>query len=104
MVVGSGGREHAIAWRLARDHDAPEILVAPGNEGMARTFRALPIPEFDTDGMLEACRREAVGLVVIGPEAPLAAGLADLLASARIPVFGPGRDAARLESSKWFAK
>ena len=104
LVVGSGGREHALAWRLARDPGAPEILVAPGNEGIARAFRCLAIPPNDLHGVLEAARREAVDLVVIGPEVPLAAGLVDVLEAGQVPTFGPRAAAAQLESSKSFAK
>jgi len=104
LVVGSGAREHALAWRLARDPDAPEVLAAPGNEGMEDVARRLPIGELEFDRLASACREERVDLVVVGPELPLAAGLADELGAAGVPVFGPGREAARLESSKWFAK
>jgi phosphoribosylamine--glycine ligase len=103
LVVGSGGREHALAWRLARD-PGTEVLAAPGNAGMSRRFRCVPIPEHDAPGLIGLCRREEIGLVVIGPEAPLAAGLADALTAAGLLAFGPSREAARLESSKWFAK
>jgi phosphoribosylamine---glycine ligase len=104
LVVGAGGREHALAWRLARDPDRPEVLVAPGRDGMRDVARLLPLAPDAPGALIEACRRERVGLVVIGPEAPLAAGLADALAAAGVPVFGPGREAARLESSKAHAK
>ncbi len=104
LVVGSGGREHALAWRLAQDPQAPEVLAAPGNDGMARVARRLPVPEGDAEALAAACRAEGVDLVVVGPEAPLAAGLADRLAAAGIGVYGPGAAAARLEASKWFAK
>jgi phosphoribosylamine--glycine ligase len=104
LVVGTGGREHALAWRLARDPEAPVVLVAPGNEAMEDVARRLPDPVLDGPALVAACRRERVDLVVIGPEAPLAAGLADELGAAGVAVYGPGREAARLESSKWFAK
>jgi phosphoribosylamine--glycine ligase len=104
LVVGSGGREHALAWRLARDPDAPEVLVAPGGEGMQDVARCLTAGEQDADALAEACSRERVNLVVIGPEAPLAAGVSDVLSAAGFVVYGPGSEAARLESSKWFAK
>jgi phosphoribosylamine--glycine ligase len=104
LVLGSGGREHALAWRLARDPEPAEVLVAPGNPGIARAFRCLPLRELDGEEIAARCRDERVGLVVIGPEAPLTTGVADALAARGVPVFGPGRDAARLESSKWFAK
>ena len=104
LVIGSGGREHALAWRLARDPEAPELLVAPGNEGMEDVARRLPGPAPHGSALAATCRREGVDLVVIGPESPLAAGLADELVAAGVAVYGPGREAARLESSKWFAK
>jgi phosphoribosylamine--glycine ligase len=104
LVVGSGGREHALAWRLAGDPERPEILLAPGNDGIASRFECLPIAADDVVRLGAACRERAVDLVVVGPEAPLAAGLADRLAAGGTAVFGPTREAARLESSKWFAK
>lgn len=104
LVLGSGGREHALAWRLARDPHGPEVLVAPGGDGSGRDFERLALRETDADAVVAACRRRAVGLVVVGPEAVLAAGVADALAASGVPVFGASRAAARLESSKWFAK
>ena len=104
LVLGSGGREHALAWRLARDPEPAEVLVAPGNPGIAREFRCPPLRELDGGEIAARCRDERVGLVVVGPEAPLTSGLADALAARGVPVFGPGREAARLESSKWFAR
>lgn len=104
LVVGSGGREHALAWRLARDPEVAEVMVAPGNDGMGCDFTRLPIGERDAAGLIQACREFEVDLAIIGPEAPLDAGVADELSAAGIPTFGPSRAAARLESSKWFAK
>lgn len=104
LVVGSGGREHALAWRLARDPGSPEVLVAPGNDGMAAVARRLAVEEDDLDGLRAACRREAPDLVVIGPEKPLSLGLADLLEGDGHVVFGARQRAARIESSKAFAK
>ena len=105
LVIGSGGREHALAWRLARDEGVRSVHIAPGNGGTAAV--AEPVRDLDVRDVTAVARhaaRERYGLVVIGPEAPLAAGLADELASTRIPTFGPTRAAARLESSKTFAK
>lgn len=104
VVIGSGGREHALAWRLARDPEAPEVLVAPGNPGIARAFPCIDLSLEDPDAVVAACRTRGTDLVVIGPEAPLAAGLSEVLAAAGIRAFGPTAGAARLESSKWFAK
>lgn len=104
LVIGAGGREHALAWRLARDPHAPTVFVAPGNDGIAEAFACLPVPEHDGPGLVAACREHRIDLAVVGPEAPLAAGVADTLRAAGIAVFGPSREAARLESSKWFAK
>ena len=104
LVLGSGGREHALAWRLARDPERPEIVVAPGNDGMARSFRCAAVRESDPAAVVELARRESPSLVVVGPEAPLAAGVSDALRAAGFAVSGASRAAARLESSKWFAK
>src|SRR5262245_5353469 len=104
LVLGSGGREHALAWRLARDPGQPEVVVAPGNEGIGRSFRRSNVRAEDPASVVELARREAVSLVVVGPEAPLAAGVADALASEGFPVAGAAREPAQLESSKWFAK
>ena len=104
LVIGSGGREHALAWRLARDAEVSEVLVAPGNEGMERSFRRLPVSATDGKALVGAAEAERVSLAVIGPDAALEAGVADHFDAARIPVYGPTRKAARLEWSKWFAK
>jgi phosphoribosylamine--glycine ligase len=106
LVVGGGGRENALAWALLRSHGVEAVWVAPGNGGTVDLpgCRQLAVAETDADGLLEACRRQAVDLVVVGPEAPLAAGLADRLRAAGLAVFGPGADGARLEASKHWAK
>ena len=104
LVVGSGGREHALAWRLGRDPGVDRVLVAPGNDGIAVSFPCFPVAESDAAALIDLCARERVSLVVIGPEGPLAAGLADALAAAGIAVFGPSAAAAELEASKWTAK
>jgi phosphoribosylamine--glycine ligase len=104
MVVGAGGREHALAWRLARDPERPQVMVSPGNDGIAREFSCLPSDPSDHARMIALAREHAADLVVIGPETPLSDGLADALSAAGLAAFGPTRDAARLESSKAFAK
>lgn len=105
LVIGGGGREHALAWKLAGEPGVNEVTVAPGSDaiGDEARVRCLPtVDPLDGDDVVTAARREAVELVVIGPEAPLAAGVADALAAAGIPVFGPTAAAARIESSKAF--
>lgn len=104
LVVGSGGREHALAWRLARSASVGEIYSAPGNSGTAIVGTNLPIAETDIDGLVSGAIDLSIDLVVVGPEVPLSMGLADRLTSAGVPCFGPSRAAARLESSKSFAR
>ncbi len=106
LVVGGGGRENALAWALARCPEVEQVWVAPGNGGTPELVGCtqLAIAETDHAGLLTACRDHRVELVVVGPEAPLAAGLADILRAAAIPVFGPGADGAQLEASKQWAK
>jgi phosphoribosylamine--glycine ligase len=104
LVVGAGGREHALVRALARSPQRPEVLCAPGNPGIARDARVFDIAVDDFDGIADLADREHVGLVVVGPEAPLVAGLADELAARGRSAFGPRRAAAELEGSKAFAK
>jgi phosphoribosylamine--glycine ligase len=104
LVVGSGGREHAIVRALARSPQRPEILCAPGNAGIAQEVATFPAAPDDLAALVDLARAERVDLVVIGPEAPLVAGLADELWDAGIPAFGPRSAAARLEGSKAFSK
>ncbi|HEY7002772.1 MAG TPA: phosphoribosylamine--glycine ligase [Gaiellaceae bacterium] len=104
LIVGSGAREHALAWKLVQSAQLDELHAAPGNPGMAQLGRCHPIREDDVEGLLGLCRQHEIHLVVIGPEAPLVAGVADELRRAGVPVFGPSKAAARIEGSKAFAK
>jgi phosphoribosylamine--glycine ligase len=104
LVVGSGGREHALAWKIAQSEALEELHAAPGNPGIARLARCHPLRVDDVEGLLSLCREREIDLVVIGPEAPLVAGVADHLRRAGVTVFGPSAEAARIEGSKSFAK
>jgi phosphoribosylamine--glycine ligase len=104
LVVGGGGREHALCWKIAQSPLVTEVLAAPGNAGIAQVARCVNIHAESVEEQLELAVREKVGLVVVGPEVPLVAGLADRLRERCIPVFGPSAAAARLEGSKVFSK
>jgi len=104
LVIGGGGREHALAWKLARDSRRPEIFCAPGNAGTAALGTNLPLKADDLDGLLQWAQAQRPHLTVVGPEAPLCAGLTDRFRAAGLRVFGPSRAAAQLEGSKQFAK
>lgn len=104
LIAGSGGREHAIAWKVSRDSAAPELYCAPGNAGTARIGRNIPVPADDVDGLAAWAEEHQPDLTIVGPEAPLCAGLTDRLESLGLRVFGPVAAAAQLEASKAFAK
>ena len=104
LVVGGGGREHALCWAIKRDLPTAALYCAPGNPGTAELAENLPLGSDKIDPLVSTATSLAVDLVVVGPEAPLARGLADRLRAANIPVFGPSAAAARIESSKAFAK
>jgi phosphoribosylamine---glycine ligase len=104
LIVGSGGREHALAWKIAQSDRLGDLHAAPGNPGMARLGTCHPLRPDDSEALLGLCRQLEVDLVVVGPEAPLVAGLADALRHAGVAVFGPSAAAAQIEGSKSFAK
>jgi phosphoribosylamine--glycine ligase len=104
LLVGGGGREHALAWAIARSPRLATLLAAPGNPGIARHARCVPVKEHAIDDLVALARGERVDLVVVGPERPLVEGLADRLRAEGIAAFGPGAAAARIEGSKAFAK
>lgn len=104
LVIGSGGREHALAWALARSPEVEKVFAAPGSAGIGRVAECVQMDISDHGAVAELCRAERIDLVVIGPERPLIAGLADDLRAKGIAVFGPGADGARIEGSKVFAK
>jgi phosphoribosylamine--glycine ligase len=104
LVVGSGGREHALAWAVAASPLVEKVYAAPGNAGIAEEAECVPIAASDTAGIVDFCRRNAIDFVVVGPEAPLVAGLVDALESQNVAAFGPTAAAAALEGSKGFMK
>ena len=106
LVIGSGGREHALAWKLRQSHRVSEVVVAPGNAGTAREhgLRNADVAANDLDGLLRLAREEHIDLTVVGPEGPLVAGVVDRFRTAGLRCFGPRRIAAQLEGSKAFAK
>ncbi len=104
LVIGSGGREHALAWRLAQSPRVSMVYVAPGNGGTATEDGVTNVPLTAIPSLVEFARREPIGLTVVGPEAPLAEGVVDAFRAAGLKIFGPAKAAAQLESSKDFAK
>jgi phosphoribosylamine--glycine ligase len=104
LVVGSGAREHALCWRLSRDPGVDRVMCAPGNAGIARQFQTFPVDAADPDALLALAESSNADLTVVGPEAALARGIADLFGARGRPIFGPRRIAAQLETSKVFAK
>jgi phosphoribosylamine--glycine ligase len=104
LLIGSGGREHALAWKLLQSPRCTELICAPGNAGIESIARCIPVAVDDIDGLVNLAKAEQVDFVVIGPEIPLVLGLSDRLTSLGILVFGPSQQAARLEGSKGFTK
>ena len=103
LIVGSGGREHALAWRIKQSPNLTQLWVAGGNAGTAKLAENLDIHSSDIDELVIAAVETAADLVIVGPEAPLAMGFADQLTALGIPVFGPSLAAAQIEASKGFA-
>ena len=104
LVIGKGGREHALVWKLAQSPRAERVYCAPGNAGTARDGANVPIEATDFEQLVRFAKKEDVGLTVVGPEEPLALGMVDVFQRAGLRIFGPSREAARLEASKAFAK
>ncbi len=104
LLVGSGGREHALAWKLSRDDESLELIAAPGNPGIAALGRCVKADPADAAALLQLALAEKPDLTVVGPEAVLAAGIVDRFRQASLPIFGPTRAAAEIETSKAFAK
>ena len=104
LVVGSGGREHALCWKIAASPLCDKLYCAPGNAGIARVAECLDVAADDIAGQVALARAQKIDFVVVGPEVPLVAGLADRLTEAGIKVFGPSAQAARIEGSKGFSK
>ena len=104
LLIGSGGREHALAWAIANSPLTDTLFCSPGNAGIAQEAEIVVLDVDDPAAIINFCKVNAIGLVVVGPEAPLVAGMADALRGAGITTFGPGQAAARLEGSKGFTK
>ena len=104
LLIGSGGREHALAWKLAQSKNMDKLYIAPGNPGTAQYGENVPIKATDIDKLVDFAKQKSVGLVIVGPEDPLAAGIVDLCENAGIKAFGPNAEAAKLEADKAFAK
>src|SRR5438105_12783975 len=104
LVIGNGGREHALAWKLRQSPHADRIFCAPGNAGTSQIAENVPIRASDLPGLVGFAKQNRVDLTVVGPDDPLAAGIIDLFAAEKLSAFGPDKSAARIESSKIFAK
>lgn len=104
LVIGSGGREHALVWKLSQSPQKPKIFCAPGNAGIASLAECVAIPATDIQALLQFVKTQNIGLTIVGPEVPLAAGIVDLFKEEELSIFGPTKSAAQLESSKIFTK
>src|SRR5438128_1540025 len=104
LVVGKGGREHALVWKLAQSPRVEQVYCAPGNAGTAEDGVNVPIEPTNCDRLVRFAQKESIGLTVVGPEEPLVLGIVDLFQRSGLRIFGPSRQAAQIESSKVFAK
>lgn len=104
LIIGAGGREHAIAWKLSQSKRPVDIFIAPGNAGTASDFTNVDIDVMDFDHLVKFALSEHIELVIVGPEDPLSAGIVDAFQAVDIPIFGPNQKSARLEASKDFTK
>src|SRR6478609_2808931 len=104
LVIGSGGREHALAWKLKQSPKVEQVFCAPGNGGIAEVATCVPLKIHDHDGLIDFAKREDIGLTVVGPDDALAAGIVDRFEAEGLRIFGANQSSARLESSKVFAK
>ena len=104
LVIGSGAREHAILWKLAKSPRTPRLFVAPGNAGTGALATNLPVGVDDIDGLITTVRAHAIDITIVGPDNPLEAGVVDRFQAEGLPIFGPTKAADRIEASKSFAK
>ncbi|MGZ5228326.1 MAG: phosphoribosylamine--glycine ligase, partial [Burkholderiales bacterium] len=104
LIIGGGGREHALAWKLTQEEPSLDLLAAPGNPGIAELAECVPIAATDVPALLQLAKDRAVDLTVVGPEAPLALGIVDRFRAEGLAIFGPTQAAAEIETSKAFAK
>src|SRR6478609_4188160 len=104
LVIGSGGREHALAWKLRQSSNAERIFCAPGNAGTAEIGENVAIPASDLGALVRFAKQNRIGLTVVGPDDPLASGIVDLFAAEKLRAFGPTKSAARIEASKVLQK
>ena len=104
LLIGNGGREHAIAWKLAQSKNLDKLFIAPGNPGTAKCGKNIPIGANETAKLVAFAKQNKIGLVVVGPEDPLAEGAVDAFEAAGIKAFGPSKEAAQLEADKAFSK
>src|SRR4030042_3469145 len=104
LVIGSGGREHALVWKLAQSNLAKKLFCAPGNGGISGLAECVDIKADDISALLDFAKKEKIDLTVVGPEAPLSSGIVDEFNNYKLKIFGPRKSAARLEASKVFAK